>query len=106
MYAFGSVCEQHVEDVMPIISLAKGREECADEDEQQLWLRNAAPSADSSSFLREEFQIVNSIDNTYLERNKRLARNVAHRRKIMYHVHSSYLDKEQVMTHLALKYAF
>lgn len=105
-YAFASICDKPVKELMHVITLAKGLEDCADENEKQLWLRIAAPVADSSVLLRKEFQIVNSISHNYLEKNKHAVLDDAHERKIMYHVHSSYLDKEQAVTELALKHAF
>ena len=105
-YAFASICDQPVEEIMPVISLAKGLEDCVDEDEKRLWLRIASPVADSSILLRKQFQIVNTIEHPYLEENKQIIVAEAHDRKIMYHVHSCYLDKDQAMTDLALKHAF
>lgn len=105
-YASLSVCDSSIEELMPVITLAKDLEDCVTEDEKQLWLRIAAPVADSSMIFREEFQIINRIDHPYLEKNKESIRIDAGLRKILYHVHSSYMDKEQVMTDLALKHAF
>ena len=105
-YAFLSVCDTSVEELMPVITLAKDLEDCVTEDEKQLWLRIAAPVVDSSMMLREEFQIVNKINHPYIEKNKEDIMTSASLKKILYHVHSSYMDKEQVITDLTLKHAF
>jgi len=105
-YAFMSVCEKPVEEVLPILTLAKDLDDCVDEEERKLWLRVAAPVADSAKILSRDLGSPREIAHPYLQKHQQRIINQAEHKHITMNVYSRYCDKEQVLTDLALKHAF
>jgi hypothetical protein len=105
-YAFMSICEKPVEEVMPILTLAKDLDDCVNEEEVKLWLRVAAPVADSAKILSRDMRHPREIAHPYLQKHQQRIIRKARDRHMTAHVYSRYCDQEQVLTDLALKHAF
>ena len=85
-YMFLALCENSAEEVMPILQLAKGLEDCVSKEEKMLWLRVAAPIVDSARMLsRSETGLGAPVEIAHPYLNK-------HRRKIIARAHEKGID--------------